>query len=429
MDYQQTIDWLYSATPQFQRIGAAAYKPGLTTARMLADAFGNPQNSFPTIHVAGTNGKGSTCHTLAAILQRAGYNVGLYTSPHLVDFRERIKVDGAMISREGVIDFVERWRAMQVDCKPSFFELTTIMAFDWFARQGVDVAVIETGLGGRLDTTNIINPQLCVITNISFDHQAQLGDTLAQIASEKAGIIKAGIPVVIGNGSGEGVREAFERKAREESAPIVFAEDHEYWAVSRVTDRGWIYEGTAYGDIVGELTGDCQQENAATVMESVEQLRQIGYKIPDRAVVEGMASVVELTGLSGRWMTLQQSPRMICDTGHNVGGWKWLAPRLTSLGNRLSMVIGFVNDKDVSHIMELMPREANYYFTQASVPRAMDADQLALIGSGYGLTGRVYPSVEKAVGAALQEVGPDGVVFVGGSTFVVADLLAMGAKA
>lgn len=424
MTYEETIEYLYSATPQFERIGAAAYKPGLDTARRLDTAWGNPHRLYPTIHVAGTNGKGSTCHTLAAILQSQGYRTGLYTSPHLVDFRERMRVNGEMIPQQDVIDFVARFRDMDLGVAPSFFELTTIMAFDFFARRKVDIAVIETGLGGRLDTTNIISPVLSVITNISLDHTAQLGNTVAQIATEKAGIIKRNTPVVIGNSSGEGVRKVFEETALLMGAPIAFADDEKWYDSAEMSDAAILYHGTLAGDITGELTGDCQKENAATILCAIEQLRRGGLEISDDALRTGFAHVMELTGLLGRWMKLSEKPLTICDTGHNEGGWQYLAPRLDGYGNDVVMVIGFVKDKDVSHILGMMPRNARYIFTQAAIPRALDAAELARIGADFGLQGIIIPDVGRAVERAREDAGDDGLIFIGGSTYVVAEALA-----
>lgn len=424
MDYRETLKYLYNATPQFERIGAAAYKPGLDTARALDDAWGNPHRHYPTIHVAGTNGKGSTCHTLAAILQSQGYRTGLYTSPHLIDFRERMRVDGEMISEQEVIDFVERYRNAGLGVSPSFFELTTIMAFDFFARRNVDIAVIETGLGGRLDTTNIITPVLSVITNISRDHMVQLGDTVAMIAREKAGIIKHAVPVVIGNGSGDGVRDVFIEKAREMEAPIVFADEKKMFDEAVPSGDNIIYKGTPAGEITAELSGDCQVENAATILCAVEALRDAGIAIDDESVRNGFAHVTGLTGLAGRWSRLGDRPLTICDTGHNEGGWQYLGPRLAGYGDRLVMMIGFVNDKDVGHILEMMPRDARYIFTQASIPRAMEAGTLAVRAAEKGLPGTVIPDVMRAVKEARHIAGEDGVVFIGGSTYVVAEALA-----
>ena len=426
MEYSEAIDFLYTQLPMFQRVGAAAYKPGLDTSLRLSEAFGNPHRRFKPVHVGGTNGKGSTAHTLAAVLQKSGYKTGLYTSPHLVDFRERIRVDGKMIPREAVADFVERYRRMDTSyaTRPSFFELTMVMAFEYFAREQVDVAVIEVGLGGRLDSTNIITPELSVITNISFDHTQFLGDTLPKIAAEKAGIIKPGIPVVIGEAEGE-VRRVFERKAAEENVPILFAEDVRPYRTCRLGAEGIVYDGTPFGTVTGELTGDCQTRNAATILTALTVLKEEGWNVTDEAVREGFAHVCGLTGLMGRWMKLGESPLVVCDTGHNVGGWDYLSKQVASLPGRKHVVIGFVNDKDISHILDLMPRGADvsYNFTNASLQRALPAEQLARIAAEKGLKGSVCGSVAEAYAMALADAGPEDSVFIGGSTFVVADLL------
>lgn len=431
MTYQEAIDYLYNATPQFQQIGAAAYKPGLDTVTRLSDLYGNPHRKYPVIHVGGTNGKGSTAHTLAAVLQSAGYKVGLFTSPHLVDFRERIRIDGHMMPREDVVSWLDDYLAHDTGLQPSFFELTTIMAMDWFAKSNVDVAVIEVGLGGRLDSTNIVTPVLSVITNISFDHMAQLGDTLPAIASEKAGIIKPGIPVVIGESAQlPEVRQVFLDRARDVGAPIVLADDLPLFSsVDKDSDGlSLIYSDTPFGSSLRScLTGDCQPHNALTIMHSLLQLRQLGFNIPDSSVAEGFSNVTSLTGLMGRWMRLAENPTVIADTGHNEGGWRHLAPRLTEIASctRLRMVIGFVNDKDINHILCLMPKDAEYFFTQASVPRALPSLSLMERAQQEGLKGNAYPSVAEAIEAAKDGAEPDSVIFVGGSTFVVADALAL----
>ena len=423
-EYNDAIEFLYTSMPMFQRVGASAYKPGLDTVKLLDEAFGNPHLKYKTIHIAGTNGKGSTAHTIAAILQSAGYRVGLYTSPHLVDFRERIRVNGAMISHEVVVNFVNRYRAMSLDCHPSFFELTMTMAFEYFANEKVDIAVIETGLGGRLDSTNIITPILSIITNISFDHTAFLGNTLTAIAAEKAGIIKPSIPVVIGEAQGE-VREVFQQKADEQNSPIYFAEDVARFDTIEPLQDGLLYKNTPYGDIIGELMGDCQPKNAATILTALPLLAECGIKVSAQSVKDGFAHVGSLTGLMGRWMTLHRNPHVVCDTGHNVGGWEYLSCRLKSIDGTLHMIIGFVNDKDVSHILEMMPKTAKYYFTNASIERAMPVNQLAEIATKCGLVGFQYPSVEDAYKAALANATPTDTIFIGGSTFIVADLLAL----
>ena len=423
-EYNDAIEFLYTSMPMFQRVGASAYKPGLDTVKLLDEKFGTPHKNYLTIHIAGTNGKGSTAHTLAAILQSAGYRVGLYTSPHLVDFRERIRVNGRMISRDAVVDFVNRYRAMSLECYPSFFELTMTMAFEYFAREKVDIAVIETGLGGRLDSTNIITPILSVITNISFDHTAFLGNTLESIASEKAGIIKPSVPVVIGEAQ-DSVREVFQQKADEQRAPIYFAEDVAPFDSIEPLQDGVLYKNTPYGDIIGELMGDCQPKNAATILTALPLLAECGIKVSAQSVKDGFAHVGSLTGLMGRWMTLQRNPHVVCDTGHNVGGWQYLSRRLKSIDGTLHMIIGFVNDKDVSHILEMMPKTARYYLTNAQIERAMPVAQLAEIATECGLVGEQFPSVEDAYNAALANASTEDTIFIGGSTFIVADLLSL----
>lgn len=423
MTYPEALDFLYTQLPVFQRVGAYAYKPGLDTSLELDMVFGHPHAQYPTIHVAGTNGKGSTAHTLAAVLQSAGYRVGLYTSPHLVDFRERIRVNGDMIPEADVIDFVLRYQGMDLKHSPSFFELTMTMAFEWFARENVDVAVVEVGLGGRLDSTNIITPVLSVITNISFDHMAFLGDTLPAIAGEKAGIIKPGIPVVIGEAEGD-VRQVFEQKAQECGSPIYFAQDNGIYHSSVRKGTGWMYEGTPFGDVYGELGGSCQPYNAATVLTALTELKKLGWNITGEAVCVGFAHVCGLTGLMGRWMRISDKPVVICDTGHNIGGWEYISAQLRDYPGEKVMVIGFVSDKDIAHILEVMPRDkTRYIFTQAAIPRAMEATRLATMAESVGIHGEVVPTVSEAYKKALGLVPEDGMVFVGGSTFVVADLL------
>ncbi len=424
-EYQQTLDFLFTRLQSFHNVGATAYKPGLDTAIKLATSFGNPHREFKTIHVGGTNGKGSTAHTLAAILQSAGYRVGLYTSPHLIDFRERMRVNGQMISETEVIDFVNRFREMNIDCSPSFFELTTIMAFEFFARQKVDIAVIEVGLGGRLDTTNIITPLLSVITNISLDHTALLGNTLEAIAGEKAGIIKPGVPVVIGESRG-GVREVFADKARECASPIVYADDSEIFSDYEETDGTVIYHSTPWGDVHSELTGECQHLNAATIMCAVKVLIERGLNITDEAVKQGFMNVTRLTGLMGRWTTLRVNPTVICDTGHNPGGWQYLGDilrRMAAAPGHLHMVVGFVNDKDVSTIMCYMPTDATYYFVKPSVDRGAQSTEIQSTAAAHSIHGAAFDSVAQGYEAALAAAAPADTVFVGGSTFVVADLL------
>ena len=425
MSYEEAVEYLYNATPQFQRIGAAAYKPGLDTVRSLASRWGNPQDSYSTVHVGGTNGKGSTAHTLAAIFQAAGYRTGLYTSPHLVDFRERMRVDGQMIPREEVVRFVEDYLSsgMSDEIQPSFFELTTVMAFEWFARSGVDVAVIEVGLGGRLDSTNIITPELSVITNISLDHMAQLGETREEIAGEKAGIIKPGVPVVCGD-EDETIRAIFAERARQAGSEIKFAPtEHGALRFDRRSDR-LVIENSPMGELMFELTGECQKQNSRTIICAVEALRRGGWEIPDSAVKKGFAGVCAMTGLAGRWMTIGREPLTVCDTGHNIGGWELLSKQLMELPRPLTVVLGFVNDKDTSHIFPLLPRDARYIFTNAAIPRALPARELERRAAAAGIKGEIAETVDEAVRTARANTSSGGAVFVGGSTFVVADLLA-----
>ena len=424
MTYQETIEYLFNSTPLFQNVGKDAYKEGLENTLKLDEYFGYPHRTFKTIHVAGTNGKGSCSHTLAAILQSAGYKVGLYTSPHLVDFRERIRVNGEVISKEYVIDFVEQHRSFFEPLHPSFFELTTAMAFNWFAMQKVDVAVIEVGLGGRLDCTNIISPDLCVITNISFDHIQFLGDTLAKIASEKAGIIKPKIPVVIGEIHPE-TESVFINKSDLESAPIHFAQrESSVQKAIFIPEGGITYHTTEYPLLKGQLGGYCQVKNTQTILTAVRILQEKGYHIEKEHVYQGFEEVCRLTGLMGRWQILQEQPKMICDTGHNKAGIEYIVKQLSAQEYRqLHIVLGMVNDKDISGVLAMLPKEATYYFTKASVSRALSEEKVKELAQQAGLQGNTYPNVEEAVQAACSEAHPDDLIFVGGSTFIVADLL------
>lgn len=428
MNYEETIDFLFKRTAMFQKQGNGAYKPGLATTLALAHAWNNPHRAFRTIHVAGTNGKGSTAHTIAAVLQSAEYKVGLYTSPHLLDFRERIRVNGQMVDRDFVVEFVAKYLASPelTALSPSFFELVTIMAFAWFAKQKVDVAVIEVGLGGRLDSTNIITPELSVITNISLDHTALLGNTEPEIAGEKAGIIKPGVPVVVGEAQGE-VRRVFEQKAKQEGSCIVFAQDRKCFDECERIGNRMLYRGTPWGDVEGELSGACQSLNAATIMTALGILSdKFNFSADD--VKHGFAHVCELTGLMGRWMEVASSPvRIVCDTGHNVGGWQYLGRSLADIAakGRLHVVIGFVNDKDIAHIVEFLPRQAMYYFVCPGVERGRESASTAAYCVAAGLQGRAYGAVAEGVEAARSAALPGDTIFVGGSTFVVADFLAM----
>lgn len=409
MNYQDTLDYLYNSAPLFQQVGNAAYKEGLENTWKLDEHFGHPHRLFRTIHVAGTNGKGSCSHTLASILQAAGYKVGLYTSPHLVDFRERIRVNGKPIPQDKVIDFVARERDFFEPLHPSFFELTTAMAFEYFASEKVDVAVIEVGLGGRLDCTNIIRPDLCLITNISFDHVQFLGNTLADIAREKAGIIKAGIPVVIGESSAE-TRPVFITEAARAGASIHWAEESDALASYHPQPNF-------------ELKGLYQTQNIRTILTAIPLLVKAGYKIDEATVRYGCLHVTQSTGLMGR-QQLQSHPTLICDTGHNVGGISYIVEQLKQQSyHTLRIVMGMVNDKDITGVLAMMPREAVYYFTQAEVKRALPTEIFAAKARAMGLRGESYANVPLAVQAAQKESLPEDFIFVGGSSFIVADLL------
>ncbi len=427
MNYPETLDFLFNQIPFFQQNGSAAYKPGLQNIEALDAWCGSPHQRYATIHVGGTNGKGSVSNLIASILQEAGYKTGLYTSPHLKDFRERIRVNGFQIPEQRVVDFVEHFRAECTVVEPSFFELTTELAFQWFAKEQVDVAVIEVGLGGRLDSTNIIQPDVSVITNISFDHVGLLGDTLDKIAFEKAGILKKGIPVVIGKAEGI-IRTVFELQSKAIGAPIFWASEEfptklgkDLYNNMLINCEGGIH---LYNDIPCALSGIYQMENAATTLSLVERLREKGYVILDDAVYKGFSNVLSNTGLRGRWETLSLEPHVICDTGHNVAGIRFVTEQLRQTPHEnLHFVVGMVSDKDVSGVLKLLPKDAIYYFTKASIPRALHENELALLAGQFGLKGSTYPTVAQALAAAKKECRPNDLIFVGGSTFVVAEAL------
>lgn len=426
MTYNEATTYLFNSAPLFQNIGAGAYKEGLSNTNALDSRYGHPHRCYRTIHVGGTNGKGSVSHTLAAILQCAGYKVGLYTSPHLADFRERIRVNGQMIPEQRVIDFVTEEKEFFEPLHPSFFELATALAFLYFKEEKVDVAVIEVGLGGRLDCTNIINPDLSVITNISKDHVQFLGDTPTQIAKEKAGIIKPGAPVVIGETNNNiEVRNVFITKSKEVDTSIKFAdEESEILHSFTQAQGGRKYQTKNWGVFNGELGGDCQEKNTATILCAVQTLIEQGYNIKDKHVHEGIAKVCSLTGLMGRWQRLENEPLAICDTGHNIGGMQYIVGQLASTPHeKLHFIIGMVNDKDIDSVLSILPKDAEYYFTQASVQRALSAESLAIKAGKVGLKGVVITDVKEAYRKARQNATKDDLIFVGGSTFVVADLL------
>lgn len=416
MNYQETTEYLFNSTPVFEKIGAKAYKPGLQTTFALDEHFGHPHQKYKTIHIAGTNGKGSCSHTLAAILQSQGYKVGLYTSPHLVDFRERIRVNGECVPEQYVIDFVEENRTFFEPLHPSFFELTTAMALKYFTEQEVDYAIIEVGLGGRLDCTNIITPILSIITNISFDHTQFLGNTLAEIAGEKAGIIKPGVPVVIGEYLPE-TRPVFENKAKAENAPMLFAQDFDAEHL----------ESCETCDVDMELKGSYQERNKKTILAALHILRQ-KLTISDDAIREGFAHVCELTGLRGRWEKLNDAPLTICDTGHNLAGWNYLTPQINYVkAETKHIVFGMVDDKDVAHVLQLLKEKlenrVKYYWTQPSTKRAIPVEKLSELALKLDLHGNAYHSVKEAYNAAIENAEKGDFIFVGGSSYVVADLL------
>lgn len=426
MTYQECVEYLFNSTPVFEHVGASAYKAGLENTLTLDEHFGHPHRAYRTIHIAGTNGKGSCSHTLASILQQAGYRVGLYTSPHLVDFRERIRVNGKPISEQRVIDFVESERHFFEPLHPSFFELTTALAFLYFKEQKVDIAVIEVGLGGRLDCTNIIHPELSIITNISFDHTQFLGNTLAKIAGEKAGIIKPHTPVVIGETCTE-TSPVFETKAKAEDAPITFAEDlPEVISSEPCHDAkgGRNYVTRNFGSFHGELGGDYQTRNTNTILCALRELND--PRITLDTIHKGFSTVSDSTGLTGRWQIINQHPLVICDTGHNVGGWQYLAPQIKSIPcKQLRMVFGMVDDKDISSVMTLLPKDAVYYWAQATSRRAIPSSKVKDLGYQHQLQGNDCGSVANAYRQAMTDAAEDDFIFVGGSSYIVADFLSI----
>jgi dihydrofolate synthase/folylpolyglutamate synthase len=428
MNYTQTLDYLYSKLPMFTRIGEAALKKDLHNTIALCEKLGNPQGTFKTIHIAGTNGKGSTSHMLAAILQKAGYKTGLYTSPHLKDFRERIRINGQMVPKSFVTTFVEEQKSTIAEIQPSFFEVTVAMAFSYFAAEAVDVAIIEVGLGGRLDSTNIIQPQLSVITNISYDHTNILGNTLEEIAFEKAGIIKKNVPVIIGEKESPS-ENVFREKAQEVGAEIEFASD--ILKADQVhQDSGMLAMNILKGDqllfenLRLDLTGSYQLKNVLPVLLSVLKLRTLGYQIEDESIYSALRAVKELTGLQGRWQTIGTSPKIICDTGHNVAGMREVMKNIRSTKyEKLHIVIGMVKDKDIAAVLALLPREASYYFCQPALERALPASLLKEKGEALGLNGQAFDTVASALASAKGKASKADLIFVGGSTFIVAEVL------
>jgi dihydrofolate synthase/folylpolyglutamate synthase len=403
MTYQETLDYLFSRLPMYQRTGAAAYKADIGNIVAASNYLGNPHKQFKSIHIAGTNGKGSTAHMLASILQESGYKVGLYTSPHLKDFRERIKIDGKMIAEKEVIHFVEENKVFFEKMELSFFEFTVAMAFDYFAKQKVDIAIIETGLGGRLDSTNIIKPELSIITNIGYDHTNLLGNTLEKIATEKGGIIKESTPIIIGRKQKE-TFEIFNDIAQKKNTEIIYSEENKPYQT--------------------DLKGIYQKENKNTCLTAIHVLKNKDWEISEQAIEKGLANSIKNTSLLGRWQTLSEIPLIFCDTGHNEDGIKQICKQLKNTKyEQLHFVFGTVNDKNIDNILTLLPKDAIYYFCKANIPRAMDTENLKKQANKHKLKGDAFTSVEQALNKAKEKAESADLIFVGGSTFVVAEVL------
>ncbi|MGQ1908474.1 bifunctional folylpolyglutamate synthase/dihydrofolate synthase [Marinifilum sp. RC60d5] len=428
MNYQETINYMFTQLPMFQRTGKAAYKANLDTTLALDEYFNHPHKTFKTIHVAGTNGKGSVSHSLASVLKESGLKVGLYTSPHLRDFRERIKINGQMIPELEVVDFIQKHKSKFEVLHPSFFEMTVALAFEYFSKEKVDIAVVEVGLGGRLDSTNIISPLLSVITNISKDHTALLGNEITDIAKEKAGIIKKEVPVVIGEKQSE-ISSLFLEIAKERGSNLSFAED-KYELVSancNVEKQKLSYKSAERKNVIDidcDLLGNYQIKNVRTVLSVCDQLLKIGISLSEENIKRGLANIVRNTGLLGRWQTLQQNPRVICDTGHNTAGIREIIEQISNTKYRnLKVVFGMVDDKNTEEVLSMMPKNAVYYFTKADIPRALDEKVLKLQGAKFNLNGNSYSRVKDALKAAIADSEADDLVYVGGSTFVVAEVV------
>jgi dihydrofolate synthase/folylpolyglutamate synthase len=429
MTYQKSLDYMLARLPMFYRIGPAAYKPDLNNTLLLCDLLGNPQNSFRSVHIAGTNGKGSVSNMLASVLQEKKLKVGLYTSPHLKDFRERIRVNGKMIPKKNVTDFIRDHKDDFERIGLSFFEMTAGLAFDHFRRENVDIAVIEVGLGGRLDSTNVVTPLLSVITNISYDHMELLGDTLEKIAAEKAGIIKPGIPVVIGETQGE-TKEVFRLKADAAGSPLFFADGHYNPVLRRLSNPGELImdiyknERLFISGVESPLGGFYQQKNIVTVVAACEELSKSGFSFSPELIKKGIRKVIRNTGFAGRWQILSRSPLTICDTGHNEGGLREVLSQIATMPfEKLHFVFGLVNDKAIGKLLGMLPKDAIYYFCKADIPRGMDAEELKREASEAGLHGKAYSSVREAVAGAQKNASAADLVFIGGSTFVVAEAI------
>ncbi|RYY60120.1 MAG: bifunctional folylpolyglutamate synthase/dihydrofolate synthase [Chitinophagaceae bacterium] len=427
MNYQQTIDYLFARLPMYSRIGAAAYKEDLDNIRVLCTALGDPQNQFKSIHVAGTNGKGSCSHMLAAILQTAGYRVGLHTSPHLHDFRERIRVNGQLCGEEFVVGFTEKINGLIDQLDPSFFEISVAMAFEYFREQKVDIAIIETGLGGRLDSTNIITPILSVITNIGWDHMNLLGNTLEKIAFEKAGIIKPQVPVVVGESLPE-TKPVFEKRAADLSSPLIFASQQmevmEWkWTGRRLDVQVAKKNETDHHHYELDLPGIYQLKNLVTVLAATDVLRKNGWMIEESKIREALSAVKKMTGLHGRWEIIGQDPLLVLDVAHNIEGITQVLEQVeVTRHDQLHLVTGMVNDKEITKLLALLPKNARYYFTQAHIPRAKNAAELKSEAMAAGLTGEVYENVNEAIKAAREAASPRDMILVCGSIFLVAEV-------
>ncbi|MGM0504588.1 MAG: bifunctional folylpolyglutamate synthase/dihydrofolate synthase, partial [Bacteroidota bacterium] len=423
MTYRETLKWLFEQLPMYQRDGKAAYKDNLDNTLALDEYFHHPHTKFQSIHVAGTNGKGSVSHMLASVLQEAGYKVGLYTSPHLKDFRERIKINGQMIPENDVVDFFDQHKEIFETIQPSFFEMTVALAFDYFAQKQIDIAVVEVGMGGRLDSTNIIQPELSVITNIGFDHTQFLGDTLEKIAKEKAGIIKENTPVIIGETQPE-TEPVFLATAQQKKSEVYFADQNyfidyamqsvDFKPVFNIKD---VKGSIVFRDLKMDLSGAYQQKNLLTALTVIKQLQRSGVKIHESDIYEGLGNVVENTGLLGRWQVLNNKPFIIADTGHNTEGINYIFEQIKQTPHKhLHVVFGVVNDKNIEKVLGMLPREATYYFTRANIPRALDEKVLAEKAKLAGLTGETYPDVQIALAGAKKNAGDNDLIFIGGST-------------
>ena len=429
MNYEETLEWMFNQIPMYQRTGKAAYKVDLDKTHQIDEYFGKPHIAFKTIHIAGTNGKGSVSNILASVLQAAGYKTGLYTSPHLKDFRERIRVNGEMVEKDFVVDFIEKHKDFFLEVGPSFFEMSVAMAFQYFKEEEVDIAVVEVGMGGRLDSTNIITPEVTAITNIGMDHTQFLGDTLEEIAHEKGGTIKSDVPVVIGE-THPATQPIFRKMAKDKGADIQFADHHLKLQNRKFTDD-ISYQYDVYkrnqiflGNLQTDLLGSYQEKNIATALQVIEILIHKGYQISEISIRYGIQNVRKTTGFHGRWMVLERNPWIVCDTAHNREGLEYIMTQLNEMKvSQIHFVLGFVNDKNLDNVLDLFSKKANYYFTKADIPRALNEQKLAREAEKYGLRGKTWPTVAEALEAAKRNAGKDDLIYIGGSTFVVSEVL------